>query len=368
MLDVRQPSRVHAKMRQLTIRARFALVLLAVAVACGGDKSPVPPSRVITGPPLLTVTMSVSSFTVQGWPATLAPGQTAQVTAIARFTDGSERDVSAETTWTSTQTQFASVERGLITARGAGRTVIRATYSSRSASTNLLVKPAGTFILTGRVTEPGPVNVEKASVAAVGSSSSPVVTNSVGLYELIGVVGTFTLRISKPGYIDRTMTLTVTGDQTLDVEIRPAVSPATLSGTYDVTLTISPTCNNVPSEYKTRTYTAIIQQTGARFRVELRDAEFVKQTSPAGEKNFIDGTVTEGTATFNFNDSYYASYYGGSVQEVLPAGQTLAFWGRMIAQPGATMSGNLVGGVIFTQAGRSRACSGSDNRLAFMRR
>ena len=79
--------------------------------------------------------------------------------AVARFTDGSERDVTAEARWTSSQPQIATVDAGVITGQALGRTRIRATYMSRDASLTIVVKPEGTFILSGDITEPGPVSI-----------------------------------------------------------------------------------------------------------------------------------------------------------------------------------------------------------------
>ncbi len=129
-------------------RACLAVISVLMAVACGGDQS-VP----------TTPTVNAFSFAIQGPPPTVGPGQMAQVKAVARFTDGSERDVTADARWTSTQPQIATVDAGVITGQALGRTVIRATYMSRDASLTLVVKPAGTFVLSGNITEPGPVSV-----------------------------------------------------------------------------------------------------------------------------------------------------------------------------------------------------------------
>ena len=87
--------------------------------------------------------------------------------------------------------------------------------------------------------------------------------------------GTVTLRVSKPGYLDDTRTVTVTQDQRLDVQIRPISGPTPVAGIYRLTLTISPSCAIVPDDQKTRTYTAAIGQEEARLRIELGDANFV---------------------------------------------------------------------------------------------
>ncbi len=184
--------------------------------------------------------------------------------AVARFTDGSERDVTADARWTSTQPQIATVDAGVITGQALGRTQIRATYMSRNACLAIVVKPEGTFILSGTITEPGPVNVGMATVTVLGGPLNQVTANSFGFYELFGVSGTLTLRVSKPGYLDETRTLTVTQDQRVDVQIRPISAPTPVAGIYRMTLTISPSCSIVPDDQKTRTYTAAIGQDEAR--------------------------------------------------------------------------------------------------------
>src|SRR5207245_7672713 len=120
----------------------------------------------------------LTSFLIQGPPPTVGPGQMVQVKAVARYTDGSERDVGAEATWISTQPQIATVNAGVITGQALGRTLIRATYMSRGASLTIVVKPASTFILSGNITEPGPVNVGSATVTVLGGPLNQVTANS----------------------------------------------------------------------------------------------------------------------------------------------------------------------------------------------
>ena len=292
------------------------------------------------------------------------------VKAVARFSDGSERDVTADARWTSTQPEIATVDAGVITGQALGRTLIRVTYLSRSASLAMLIKPEGTFILQGSITEPGPVNVGTATVAVLsGPSQRQVTADSSGFYELIGVTGMLTLRVSKPGYRDETRTLSVTQDQTFDVQIRPISAPTSVAGTYGVRLTISPSCSIVPNDQKTRTYTATIAQDMARLSVKLGDANFV--AGPNGEMNSFTGTVFGSTVTFNWGDGgYYYYYYDGTsqVQETLQGGQILGIWGKLVVAAGQTLSGNLVGGFSFRDGNRTSRCSATDNSVVFTRK
>ena len=337
-------------------RTCLALLSFLLAVACGGDKtSPVPTSPT---PPSANLT----SLVIQGLPPRVGPGQIAHVKAVGRFTDGSERDVTADARWTSTQPQIATVDAGVITGQALGRTQIRATYQFRDAFLGLLVMPEGTFILSGNITEPGPVNVGFATVTVLGGPFNQVTTNSFGHYELFGVSGTVTLRVSKPGYLDDVRTVIVSQDQTLHFQIRPIVGPTPVAGIYRMTLMISPSCSIVPDDQKTRTYTAAIGQDTARLRIQLGAANFVLQ------KYFFDGKVSGSTVTFDWGSQPYYYYYGTSVEEILPGGQILGIWGTMVAPASAqTMSGNLVGGFTFREGFRTRGCSATDSTVVFTR-
>ena len=164
----------------------------------------------------------------------------------------------------------------------------------------MVIIPEGTFILNGTITGPGPVNIGMATVAVLGGPLNQVTADRFGFYELFGVLGTLTLRVSKPGYRDETRTLTVTEDQTFDVRIRPISATICVAGTYGVTLTISPSCSIVPNDQKTRTYTATIGQDMARVNVQLGDAKFVVVSG--GEKNSFTGSVLGSTVTFDWGE------------------------------------------------------------------
>jgi len=343
-------------------RVCLVVTCLVVAVACGGDKS----SPVPTFPSSSTRTAIVSTLAFQGPAPVIGPGETGQVKLLARFSDGSERDVTADATWASTQPQIATVEPGVIKGVALGRTTIRATYMNRNASLNLVIQPAGTFIVSGNITEPVLVVVPIATVTALSGGADLATTTSFGTYELFGISGTVTLRVSSPGYVTETKTLTVTQNVRVDVEIKPVVAPASVGGTYSMTLTISPSCSIVPADQRTRTYTATITQNSAQLSIRLSGANFVR--SGAVEKSSFGGKISGSAMTLDFGDGYYVFYYGAIVQEMLPGGQILGIWGTMRATAGATMSGDLAGGFTYRENNRTAGCSASDNRLTFTRR
>jgi Bacterial Ig-like domain (group 2) len=348
-------------------RACFALMSVLVAVACGSDKQflvgkytgptdPTAPTPVPIGPGITTVSL-------QGPPQAIGPGETGQMRAIARLTDGSDKDVTADAQWTSSQTQIATVSAGVVTGQALGRVQIRATYQSRSSFLTIVIKPAGTFILSGNITEPGPVTVGAATVSVTNGAPNQVTANTSGFYELFGVSGMVTLRVGKPGYIDETRTVTLMQDQKLDVQIRPISAPAGVAGTYRMTLTIAPSCSVVPDDQKIRIYTAAITQDNALVRVQLSDANF------AGGKNMFNGKASGSTVTFDLGGtSFYYYYYSGYLQENLPSGQLLTIFGALTATPAAqTLSGNLVGGFTYREGNRTRSCTSNTNSVVFTR-
>lgn len=67
----------------------------------------------------------------------LKSGEKAQLTVIATYSDGSEKDVTAEAEWRSGNYKVADVSRGTVTAVGYGKTTITAKYGTKSVSTQV---------------------------------------------------------------------------------------------------------------------------------------------------------------------------------------------------------------------------------------
>ena len=139
----------------------------------------------------VNVTPAVSFVTVSSGLSLTAVGQTGALTATARFADGTTRDVTTEATWTSFDPSVATVSSGVVTATGLGRTTIQATYSNRTGSTTVQVTPAGTFVVVGRVRDPGQgqgvgLGVPGFTVRDV-ATGAVTTTDSTGDYSLAGV-------------------------------------------------------------------------------------------------------------------------------------------------------------------------------------
>jgi Bacterial Ig-like domain (group 2) len=345
-------------------RACLAVMSVLMVIACGSDRQfvvspytgPTDPTPVVP-PGLLSITFSTAP--------TIGPGETAQMTVIGHYSNAPDRDVTAEATWSSSQTQIATVSAGLVTGVMYGRVQIRAIFGGRNISMNLVIKPAGTFILSGNITEAGPVAVGAATVSVVNGPPNQVTANAGGFYELFGVSGTVTLRVSKQGYVDQNLTVTVMQDQRMDVQIKPISAPIVVGGTYRMTLTISPSCTAVPDDIKTRIYTALIAQDNALVKVQLSDANF-----GTGGRNAFTGRVSGSTVTFDLGTVYgFYYYYGPTVQEILPDGQTLGMWGTMVTTSTAqNISGNLAGGFTYREGRSTKSCTVATNSVVLTRK
>jgi hypothetical protein len=165
------------------------MVSLAVAVAIGGcGKSPVGPSNNAspgTRPPI--------RLTIGGHTALAAIGETTQLTVTATFTDGTSRDVSSDVNWSSQHPGIASVSSsGMVraTALGAASISVRlVTSDTPTATARVTITPPGTFVVSGRVREPGSGPLQDVRVSESTSGASTLSQRN-GEYALGGLTNT----------------------------------------------------------------------------------------------------------------------------------------------------------------------------------
>jgi hypothetical protein len=199
-----------------------------------------------------------------------------------------------------------------------------------------------TYSLTGIVTEPTDVAVEGATVTVIdgtykGKSS---VTDSAGVYTLIGVDGSFNVQVEKGGYAPTTKAVTVPQTLALDIQITPLPIDRNISGNW--TVTFEPhSCDTSPS-VTPRTYRASIVQQGAALSIALSGATFV--TPPQ-----LNGTIHDLDVTIDLPSGCdFYCYYGPSnapaVLENLGGNQFLGISGGVTATVGRSgISGTLDG-------------------------
>ena len=114
-----------------------------------------------------------------------AVGETAQLKATATFSDRTVNDVTAEASWTSSDSSVVSVSAsGLLTVLRFGAAVISARYENSYTTVSLRPTPAGTFVIAGWVREPGQGGLGGVTVTDTAAQTT-VLSNASGNYALI---------------------------------------------------------------------------------------------------------------------------------------------------------------------------------------
>jgi hypothetical protein len=260
------------------------LVLIGVMAACGDDpQSPTQPSpRPNTAPPGPTPPSqaTVTSCRLEG-PASVPPGESAQFTATARYSDGSSRNVTDEVPWSSADESVLFVtDTGTAVARAVGDVELRAKVSDLcTAVTQVAVLPAGRFVLQAHVLDEQVtmsvlgVRVEVISGPVSGMSAT---TDWNGSAKLLGVPQDVELRFSKDGYEPIVQSVHFEGIRRFVRVQMTASNRVDLAGKYQLTIS-SGSCEGdgaVPDAARTRTYTARMWNAGLQIQVELSGASF----------------------------------------------------------------------------------------------
>lgn len=307
--------------RRLVPRLRYVIhVLAAVVLACAVvtcDKGhPTAPGSGPGGPS--TTTGTVVSIQLSA-PASIAPGESVQLTATGVKSDGSLENVTAQAQWSSSNSGVVAVSSAGV-ARGVanGEANIRAQYQSqfqglattKTALAHTFVLPTGTYRLTGHVSDGGFL-LEKATVTVISGIGEGLtaVTNSVGSYALYGVGGTVRIQAKKEGYANRIETLDAAAQQAFDFALTPEQPRPDLTGTYALTIAAVPcrsAMGTLPEAATNRSYTATAAQDGPLLTLTLSGADFIVTR---GRGNHFDGYVEpDGTVTFRISDAYYYYY------------------------------------------------------------
>jgi len=206
--------------------ASLATVML---VACGGNNNTNPVSPTPTPNP----SVAVSAITVTSAPASAT---TIQLTATARFSDNTSRDVTAAAAWTTSNASLATVSSsGLLTAIGTGDVDVRAVYQGVTGVLKLPVTgPVPRFALAGLVQEVRP-NFRVVSNVRIELISGPdagtfVNTDDTGFFRLSNLSGLVSFQATKDGYqLWRLENLTMDRDKEVQIVIFPT-PPANAAG------------------------------------------------------------------------------------------------------------------------------------------
>jgi hypothetical protein len=337
-------------------------VLVGVALtACGSD------------PPLAPGSASIIRLALAG-PDSLPPGATEVYRVTAQSSDGSQRDVTTEATWhTGDPSVLAVAPGGRVTAGMRGEADIRAAYSGLTTARRVLVLPAGTYKITGRVLD-GNVGVPDARVEVTDGAAAGLSTLSSdgGFYALYGLTGTTRLNVSREGYRPLVESVEITGPRYLELRLSLLARPWDPSGTYTLTVNAAPECRDVlPEELRDRSYSATVE-TGSDPRGALI-------TVPGVVWEYVNwyfwlARIDDNGLTLNA-DSYYGppvvERLGGNKFFLLETAGTLAR-AELVRSPSgmagtleATLS--LAAGSVWYSADRIASCRSVNHRMTLSR-
>jgi hypothetical protein len=330
---------------------------LAGAVACRNPAAPSP------APPV------PFSITISGTLSLHQPGDTGQLTAIATYTGGTTKDVTAEAAWASTGSALRVSRAGLVTALSYGSGEVVAVYGMARQPISARVAPDGAFLINGKVTGPAqPVQANVEATSALGAFST--VADTSGTF-VVPAAGATTLRVSMSGYDTAVRQVTVNQDDQVTVELqqsaRPPVQPSPFSGRYSLTFVASPSCT-LPAEGKQRTYGADVgggQVSGESWNLDvtLDHAAFV--VGWGGDAGF-SGTMNGNTVRFVIGDDLFSDYYS-FIERI--GNMEMHYWGTAT---GTVSNGAILttfdGSVVLRTATATIAeCTATDHRLEFVR-
>lgn len=203
---------------------RTALVFVAVvfAAACGSNPVSMTGPTPVTPSPPPPATPTLVGVTVSGLAAI---SSNAQMTASARYSDSSIRDVTSLASWESSAPSIATVSStGAVTVVGTGDVELRATYQNVVGTMRVAVtktpSPA-TLVLTGVVRDSSTrLPLAGVGLQMVGDSNGRTTTDQGGGYALVGLpAGRIFVEFTKSGYQLLEISVTMVGNQQQDVSL-----------------------------------------------------------------------------------------------------------------------------------------------------
>jgi hypothetical protein len=336
------------------LSAFAGLVAMIGIFACGKRQTPTSPGGA-----------SVTSISITSSGPLAKVGQTAQLTALEKFSDGSTTDVTAIAVWTSNNPKVVTISAtGLATVIGPGTATITASLASvsKTGSLPIIVTAVGTSQVTGHVWEPGLEGIPNAEVTLIGGAMDgrTTTTDPYGNFNFFNVSDALQIRAMRSGYITATQNVAA-GNAATDITLSPTVPYADVGGTYHVTFTASPSCQ-LPDDVKTRAYSAAITQDNARLTIIFSGPLF----TPTG--NLMEGRIYSNAVNLRIgtaDDECF--YYHQCFVENLPDGRAIALNGTASGTVTGSTIDTQVAGVVNVTGASPATCTAPDHHLTFSR-
>ena len=270
---------------------------------------------------------------------TLTGSQTFNIGDVGNFTfvvtnvDATRLDVSTKSTWMSSDPSILAIDRsGHATARAAGVVTISASYNTVQRSLPVAVSASiGAVQFLGKVSTSGAPLGGARVTATFGTVTLTTTTAFDGGFRLFPVGGTGQLTITLAGFTTLTQSVTVPVSGTVSFVMTPLVTPADISGAWQLTMTAPTSCAAaLPSDARQISAATTIAQQGTAITLEL-----VSDALPNSPYQ-VTGQVLDHAVTVNiFSDFYYGPVEGVLLRQLGPTRWLLVF-GNMVASVGAT--------------------------------
>jgi hypothetical protein len=200
------------------------LAALTFTAACGSTSTgPTPATTAVSSVALTSTVMSTSVL---------------QMKATASMSDGSLRDVTAASTWSTSNAGVAVVSpTGTVTVLTNGEVDVRATYQSVTGSIKLAL--AKKFVLSGLVSEglpaQGPIANARVTITSGPDSGQTMLTSANGVFRFsTATSGVLSMDVTKDGYLLwRVTDLILDRDREIDLQLYPTppLNPAGATAT-----------------------------------------------------------------------------------------------------------------------------------------
>jgi hypothetical protein len=316
-------------------------------------------------------------------PPSVAPGQRVHFSASGEMADGSIRDVTDAASWHRSSFAIELGAAGDVTGRLIGESSLTAAIRVPNLLSDLrdirevIVVPDGTVRVAGQVSTSNPTQpVDGAVVEIVGGPSAGLatVTDREGRFKLYGVAGAGSLRVSKDGYETQLRDVSGSAHETVNVTL-PLLAPVPIvSGTYSLTITADPECDNpIPEPFTVRRYTAAITQAGRNLAVTLSGVPFF---IVEGRGHSFPGQADPAQLTFLLDDNdHFDIGSNPDVVEQLGGATVLFLFGQITTDITPTrLTGTLDGSLQFADRALpsngffwGAACRSSRHQVVFSR-
>jgi len=190
-------------MKSITPAAVLTGAIL-LAAGCNRAGQPVIPTAPTSG---ASGAAQVVDLAIAGNGSLTAIGETSQLTAKLTLGDGAIKDATRAVGWLSIDPSTIAISpSGLVMALRYGVSDIEATYESKAAWIRVTATPSGTFVVYGRVREPGYGFLDGVSVSAGVTVLG--VTRSGGEFSFGGLRQDVVLSFQKDGFEPRSVPAT----------------------------------------------------------------------------------------------------------------------------------------------------------------